>query len=248
MVRVNPRRTLKQIDGTAAAYIKAYSSQNYDEAARIMEELIEDFTPYINKYVALSKSKNNQDINNKDTQQFLALFLSPDKRRQVDMVSAKNFFQAVLEGLESEEIFNELVIVFIDLANQYDPSNRVGFTRYITQYMKWEISRWVKRFKTEPLVGMRPVFEFTEEIGPDDEFALMPDLDMPEITLGWVFDCNRGPFAVLSHYERCLLYLKFKEGKTTDQIAEKTQRSHGTIVKDINEAISKVAIVFKKGE
>lgn len=248
MVRVNPRRTLKEVNSSAADYVKAYSSQNYEQATKIMESLIEDFTPYLNKYVSLSKSKHNQDIKNKDTQQFLTLFLTPDRRRPADMLSAKNFFQAILERLEPEEIFNELVILFIDLTNQYDPSTKVGFTRYITQYMKWEISRWVKRFKTEPLVGMRPVYEFTEELGPGDESAIMPDLDMPDITLGWVFDCNRGPFAVLSHYERCLLYLKFKEGKTTDQIAEKTQRSHGTIVKDINEAISKVAIVFKKGE
>jgi len=77
---------------------------------------------------------------------------------------------------------------------------------------------------------------------------LIPNLDVPIMNLDWVFECSKGPFSLLSGYERYLLYMKFKEDKSSGEIAEKFQKSRQTIMKHINEAIEKVAIIMKKGE
>jgi hypothetical protein len=248
MVRNTPQRTIKEVDTVIRKYLQAYSKEEYETAADIMSQLIDNFSPYIRKFARLAKSRTSRDISNKDTQQFLTLFLPPNRRRKLDMISAKSFFQAVLEKFEEEEIFNELVALFIDLANRYEPSFGIGFTYYITQYMKWEVSKWVARLTHEPLTGLRTLYEFVDELNPDLTRDMDRELDLPRMTLSWVFECPEGIFSILSNYERYLLYLKYKEEMNSEKIAEKFQKSRQTIMKSINEAIEKVAQLVKKGE
>ena len=218
------------------------------------ETLLKAFHKYFMKYVTLTKGTLTT-IDNSDTISFLCLFMSKDKK---DLMGIYRYINYVCASLEEEDIYHELVIIFIELLNKFKFFPEVSFSFYITKYMRWAIKAWVMKIAQNPLTKTRALLSQPQEIqqgleqipGDTESTKLLftIDLELPELNLGWVIDPSSRLFGKLTQYERFLLYLNFKEGLGVRQISERLGRAKDTIHTQISRALVKLKEEYRKGE
>lgn len=235
----------KQID----EMVKEYKCSETDkDAAFSKAALLRAFHKYFMKYVSLLKGTIGT-IDNSDTMSFLALFLSGLQKTPKDYVSIYKYIVYICRQLEEEDIYNQLVAIFIELLDKFEFYPEVSFSRYITKYMRWTIKAWIMEIARDPLTGP-PYAEIEEcieaEMRQNNVYYI--NTELPKLDLAWVSDATSTLFSVLTTYERFLLYLNYKEGLGVRQISERLGRAKDTIHAHLQQALNKLRDQYKKGE
>lgn len=254
------RLSYQQIDKLVVSYQK--HKEETPGKKLIREELVRAFHPYFMKYVDLLK--NRTGINNsgktfgfsfktKDTISFWALFGS----RNWDWVK-KSIFH-VCEPMEDQEIYNELVCIFLVLLDKFTFYSKTSFAQYISQFMRWRIKKWLLTlWKQTSLTNQ----DLNQELLYIDNLDSILTLDSPCIQeqqetsgqefknnmllpcmdLEWVSNCPTGIFAELSIHERFLLYLHFKENLNVREIQERLGKKKSIWALRLKEILEKLRL------
>lgn len=227
----------KEIDKIVHKHLEADET----EKQRTKEELLKQFHKYFMKYTSLLKGTITR-IDTYDTALFLSLFLSGQKSRS-DLFGIYKYITYICRPLSSTDIYNELVIMFLELLDKFKFYSKVSFSRYITQYMRWSIKAWIMQLSRNPL-HQSPI-EYQIYNIEEGQFTINPEL--PELDLAWVNEATGSLFSILTRYERFLLYLSFKEGLGIRQISERLGRAKDTIHMHLQQALQKLREHSKKG-
>jgi len=244
---VTKRPTYKQIDEVVKKYKESISET---ERTELKKQLLQAFHQYFMKYTMLLKGRVN-DINNHDTLSFLSLFLTGREKTRSNFVNIYKYAIRVCKGMQMEDIYNELVTLFLELLDKfrfYPKATYASFTRYITKYMRWGIKAWVMRTAkelwndySEIPAGIPTPNHLSSMQHPED----IDLTDLRELDLSWVLSPQHPLFAQLSIHERFLLFMKFKEDVTSYSLSKQLGCTAGKIDLQINKAIRKLRNVLK---
>lgn len=238
-----PVLTIKEVDEYVVKYHKG-KGQTKEEA---LSTLLKAWHRYFMKYVEILCG-SLVDFKNKDTIEFLKLFLSlSDQGNSYNIFSSRNYVKTICEKLEADDIYNQLCTIFIEILNEYDIEKKGGsFTGYFTQLFRWGVKSWLMEMAADPLSGIFNNIEIVEDIleyntGQKDSQEMNLDTLGLSLDLKWVFEgTDSDMFAELSSYERYLIYLNFKEEMSLRDMAKKFGRSKNTIHAHLKDAINKL--------
>jgi hypothetical protein len=188
--------------------------------------LLECFEGYLLKYVSLLAHHNNGvDINNKDTKNFLRLFMTKEERLNQHTYEkyAGTIVHKVRRALRlftPGDVYNELVVYFLELLEKWKPKKillkgrrqQISFAHYIQVNIRYRLWHWVARKGRDVLTG-RECVEYHEWLHEKEPNY---DNDPPGVGVGinlegWVWGQEAGEiFSGLTEAERYLLWLKYE--------------------------------------
>lgn len=244
-----------QIDSLVERY-----QQGDKEAA---EDLIEVFTPYMTKFIRIIKN-NVIDFNNKDSRNFLLLFI-PDKKVRQDMKRAKQSIHArrvaydtlalvnkTCDVLTEEDVSQDLIVILLSLAKRYKKDKHY-FCGYVYNTFKYELYRRITDITKDPLTfsslsnirfsdGEYEEDEFgCDEVDVTTEFPLVISEDDSVLEYNWIQGHTCGDaFIELTPVERQILVYSFQEGLDDTVIAKKLGYHRHTIRTKKLKAIEKI--------
>lgn len=188
--------------------------------------LLECFEGYFVKYVSiLSHHNHGVNINNKDTRNFLRLFMCKEER--VNQATYEKFAGTIIHKIRRAarlftpgDIYNEIVIHFLELLENYKPISfkrsdkvqRISFAHYLQVNMRFRLCNWIVKKGKDILTG-RDCVEYHEYL---HEHVYNYDNDGPGIGVGinlegWVWgEKAGGVFSGLTSAERYLLWMKYE--------------------------------------
>lgn len=198
--------------------------------------LLECFEGYFLKYVSiLSHHNNGVNINNKDTKNFLRLFMSKEERANQYTYEkyAGNIIHKIRRAVRlftPGDIYNELIVHFLELLERYKPQivllkgrrQRISFAHYIQVNIRYKMCNWIVKKGRDILTG-RDWVQYHDCL---HESEYNYDNDPPGVGIkinleGWVWGEEAGElFSGLTEAERYLLWMKY-EG---DPLGELTMR------------------------
>ena len=243
--------TYKEVDELVRKYQAAESQEEKDHLRYL---LLQAFHKYFMKYVSILKGTIGT-INAPDTIAFLSLFRSKSQKQSKSLYSVYRYVIRVCENLQEEEVYNQMVTIFLTLLDQFKFQPEVSFSHYITKYMRWSTKAWIMRMSSDPLThSVHTDFLVDGQEGDKEhqsnrsEMQLKElDLELPEMNLAWVMDAGSSLFSILTKYERFLLYLSFKEGLGVRKISERLGRVKGTVNAHMRKIIIKLREHYQKG-
>ena len=214
-------------------------------------KLLRAYHKYFMKYVAILKGVTSA-LGGKDTVLFLALFNTPATTRGRTLKAANRLMHRKLvrtcNHLEPEEVYNELVSIFLALLEKFSFKPGVSFAHYITQYMRWDIKAWLLRVIQEPATyAIHDPTVYCGQLDIAEPITAQRLIDLPELNLAWVAKPDQPIFSVLTSYERFLLYLRYKEGLSLKQIGDKLGRTKDTINSHLDEILTKLRTLYQGG-
>jgi len=115
----------KEIDELVKEYKESNDSAVIDQRRK---DLLRAFHKYFMKYVALLKGMT-KNIDKSDTVSFLALFLSGAKIFS-DYEGIRKYIVRVCRSIEDIDVYNELVIIFLQLLERFKFYPSVSFSRF----------------------------------------------------------------------------------------------------------------------
>lgn len=244
-----PVLSIKEVDKLVAKY--------HNKEGQVREEalstLLKAWHKYFMKYVEILCG-SRVDFRNKDTKEFLKLFLSVSETNPYNVFSARNYVKTICEKLEPDDIYNQLCTIFIELLNEYEASRGLSFTGYLTKLFRWGVKSWLMEMAADPLSGMFNSIEIVEDILEyNTGQTTANDVDINTLGLAldlkWVFEgTDNDMFSSLSSYERYLIYLNFKEEMSLRDMAKKFGRSKNTIHAHLKDAIEKLRRINYESE
>ena len=191
----------------------------------------------------------------KDTMSFWALF-----SKNLDWV--KNCICHVCASMEDQEIYNELVCMFLELLDKFTFHSKTSFAQYISQYMRWKTKKWLLILWRQNSLAKESYNNHSEllytDVSPDSMLTLnnsciqeqqensnqkfKNNMLLPCMDLEWVSNCSTGIFADLSIHERFLLYLHFKENLNVREIQERLGKKKSIWALRLKEIIEKLQL------
>ena len=185
----------------------------------LMEELLDNFSPYFKKYVNLMCGKHSVDVTNADTVKFLRLFMSAEERNDnYKYIQACNrcinSFRKVFSDFTTRDLYDELVVIFLDALEKYKPmianhkatKERISFVHYIQVTMRYRLKA-LAMTKSRDALSIKENLPYNEaiykvaKVGPSSE----------ALDLRWVHGFTAGDvFKHLSKSERYILWLKYE--------------------------------------
>ena len=238
-----PVLELKEVDTLVHQYLNGPDKER-EEA---LSTLLKAWHKYFMKYVEILCG-SKIDIRNRDTKEFLQLFLSTEDRNPYSVVSIRNYVKTICNNLEPDDIYNQLCMIFMELLNDYQPQEGINFTRYLTKLFRWSVKSWLMEMASDPLSGVFTNIEIVEDILEHNTGQVQPTANDTivndglglELDLKWVFQEGEGMFSNLSSYERYLIYLNYKEEMSIRDMAKKFGRSKNTIHTHLKSALDKL--------
>lgn len=263
-----PKLSFKEIDARAKEY---QSSQDSKRRVELQTELLKTFHDYLLKYTLLLKGELENirfTLKQSDTLEFLSLFLPRQSKSAADLLGITRYVARICESLEARDVYNELCLIFIKLLQNYEVRENVGFTHYITKYMRWAIKDWIMGMSKEPLCRFTSSIEEDAKESNPEHIVTIDDnilrvyargslrllssqefydprpndirLQLPQLNLGWIRDPRNKFFATLKPYERFLLYLNYKEGLGVRQIGKRLGRTKDAINRHLQHILVKL--------
>jgi len=250
--------TLEEIDDIVATY-----QSGGPKKPAALSLLIDIFTPYLLKYVKLTKGSKENAYDNRDAQEFLRLFVSTKDGSKKSFSEVKANIAATLFAYDHSDLFNEYVVIFIVLLDKYEKREGINFMRYATRYFRWKLRNYLCRLSRDPLFHIEELEYEGEAIESDvaielvsqntlffeqqsksisdllDDKKIHPD----DISLCWVIHCDKWIFKKLTPYQRFLIYLYFTKGEGITVIAKRLGRSKDTITVHMEKIFRKIKIL-----
>ncbi len=127
------------------------------------QKLLQAFHGYLMKYVRLLTSGKLDNAIPKDTQQFLSLFIPSgnysygQRLAEFRKVAERLPNMAIQSLMTSDDIYNELAIIFLDLAKKFKPEIG-GFTGYIQYHFKYAVKTRLFQVQNDP-INYQPLYE-----------------------------------------------------------------------------------------
>jgi len=188
----------------------------------LLNQLISSFTPYFKKYVSMLCSRNSINIHNADTLKFLRLLMNKEEREnditvKFAAIRAVKYLRKVFSCYEKEEVFNEMLIIFLQALKKYKmmiadhkrSRERISFTHYIQVQTKFKLFKVVKDITKDALSNNNVPFN-DGIISRSIDYS---SLTWKPIDLRWVHGYTTGEeFVHLTKIERYLLWLKYASG------------------------------------
>ena len=188
--------------------------------------LLDCFEGYFRKYVSiLSHHNKGVNVNNKDTKNFLRLFMSKEER--ANQHTYEKYAGTIIHKIRRAvrfftpgDIYNEIVVHFLELIENYKPItykrgeriSRISFAHYIQVNMRYRICNWVVKKGKDILTGC----DWVEYRDYMHESEYNYDNDPPGVGIGislegWVWGKEAGQvFSGLTEAERYLLWMKYE--------------------------------------
>lgn len=245
------------IDGLVASY------QGGNQSAA--EELIEIFQNYLDKFAAILID-GHADLRNRDTRNFIILFISDPnirknlKRARYNRVSRSSAYDVVsllqktCSAYEPDDISQELILILLSLANRYAKKGKKhNFCGYLYNVFRYDLYRRVLAMTRDPAVFSlldNIPYNDINYVNMDSDFTDQDELyiDVPfideegdSLDHNWVhgYTCNDA-FDVLSKLERYILKLSYEDEMTDIDIGKKLSMHRHTIRTKKAYAIQKV--------
>jgi RNA polymerase sigma factor (sigma-70 family) len=210
-------------------------------------ELIEAYQHFIGKYHKMFTT-GQIDFSNYDIRRFLACYIS-NKEIVRNLCRGKyhskeaiqrayrvlNRISKVFEGYEKEEVYNELVIVFLECARSYQDVGK-GFHRYLYKCYRYRLKKYIdaKAFDyVDDEIGEYKDMYHADDLIPYEESLEAQHLDKPlNIEIDEKMDLNNilwlngivcgDLFKELSYAERYVLVKAYQDGLDDKEIAKLT--------------------------
>lgn len=231
------------------------------------EQLLVAFNNYLLKYTNLlatgkitSEGKdNNKFYISKDTKRFLSLFCKNGIRSSKDELSqAAARLPNAFISMDADDIYNELVILFLDLLNKFNGTG--GFTGFIHHRFAWAVKARVFKWQNDP-INYQPMYDDIIEdnneeandiynfiITPTGEKAqvgydlseqtgeLMPRVyDLPNLDHSFITQPN-PPFDIIwTKEQRAIIILKFVNELSNSAISDQLGMGGAQKVRDLYE-------------
>jgi hypothetical protein len=188
-----------------------------NEATRLA--LISCFDPYFRKYANLLASRYSVDLSNKDTMNFLRLFMSTEDRKDnFTLINGGkrtiSYLRSLFKDCTPDELYDEVLCIFLEQLARYKPmiaeikpdKPRISFTHFIQVNVKFKLAALIMKRKKDAL-HCQSNLQFIDDLSPAHE---------PEVGVNWnTLDLQwvRGEtasevFQTLDELERYLLYLQ----------------------------------------
>ena len=181
-------------------------------------KLIDAFSAYLTKWVNVLKWYH---VNTGDSEiaTFVGLF------RCSSMIDLRNLLDSTFKSCDDEELYNELVLLFIYTILQYRNNGTTYFPGYLKSSFKYRVYRWT----------ISKLSEMPHSISIDsiDEDDIPRTSNNGSIDYDILLDPEVLP--CITSKEKMVLYLRYVDGRTTDDIA----KIYGCTSKNINNIISK---------
>lgn len=192
---------------------------------KALEELLEHFDNYFNKYVSILRG-GTVDLHNKDTYRFYSLFLPLQPKSIPNILMVKRFLHHLTSHLEPGDIKNELICIFIDkVLNRYTKFPGINFVNYMTQVFRFRVKDWCNDMAKNAIFVLSSI-----ETMPDDrEAGEDPVVSSGEIDLDWVASPISGIFQHLTKFQRYLLHLYYIQNLPMAKIAEIVDKDNDAI-------------------
>lgn len=215
--------------------VRIYKS-NTTESKQALEALLEYHKSYINKYVSILKG-NKIDLKNPDTRKFLKLFLPYGGYSTDGLLIIKTFLRRIFKNLETEEIRNELICLFIgDVLNRYRRIPGINFANYMTKVFRFRVKDYCNKLGKE--LNVIPVDSFDKILRGEE--TIDDTADSERLDLKWV-SCPVSPiFNSISTYQRYLIYLYHVRGLTIGQMKEILGKDEESIRGELKNAKEKM--------
>jgi len=230
--------------------VLAYKNGNVHERNDALTDLINQFGGYFNKYVDILHG-GALNLHNRDTYRFLSLFLPKQEKTTQSITWVRRSIVRIMQHYERGDIYNELVLIFINLLNKYkrveNEQGVVNFVHYFTTVFRFRVKDWYNSLTGQPLLS-NPVY--IDEGLEDSDGNLLPfladglitgigyefdvseldrRLDLKRLDMAWVARSSDPLFRDCSQYDRYLLYNCFGLGKSVQSIADMLGRDKDTI-------------------
>lgn len=235
----------KQID----EFVHEYKLQPEGLGKQVVrDKLVMSFHKYFLKYVSLLKGRIGVSSQS-DTILFLSLFLAKRSKNKFNLSSVRRYLVRVTQHLDDVDIYNELVVIFLDLLAKFKFCDGVSFTAYIVCYMRWRIKKWIVK-SSKDMVSVATQMGLMLDTVIDANPAPTNfdyDLTLPEFNLAWVYNPQSIIFGQLTTHERFLLYMHYKERTSAEELTKCIRRSKVTLGIQLASIRRKLKVVINKG-
>lgn len=214
---------LRETEDVVNYLVDAYKQTGEPE---YRDNLLDCFEGYFVKYVVLfSRGEKGLDINNKDTMNFLRMFMNKEEkanRYSYEKTAGRiiHRIRRVLKSYTREDLYQEIVTNFLDLLERYQSityvrkgvSSRISFAHYIQAHFRYRFYQLVASSGKDIITGSDWV-EYNDELHETPVFRENED---PGVGIGvsldkWVWGKETSPlFSTLTDSERYLLWLKYE--------------------------------------
>lgn len=231
------------------------------------EKLIKKFKPFIQKYVDMILYETI-DFRNYELRYFLSCFIRNKKIRsnlrgsykyhsKETIKMAYNVLRVIrmkFRFYTENEIFNELLIPFLECAQEY---KLVGsnFDNYVYKSYKYRLLRHINNMQFDALDFQAKMSaddvlfeeEWYEE--QEDDFFLILEEELELNDPGWIHGKkSEEPFSSMEPHERYILVQYYLNGKTDKEIARMLPYHPKSISRIRNRLINQLNDLFTKGE
>ena len=196
----------------ASEYIN-YLIDAYKQTSDIKyrDAILDAFEGYFRKYVSLMHIKEKGvDINNNDTKNFLRMFMKKEERANQALYAENagsyvHMIRRILSSFTAEDIYHELIVIFLDLLEKYKPitykrknkKHRISFSHYIQVHMRYALTRWIYALNQDAIGGSNWV-EYKDYMH-EEESSRPFEFDGAITLRDWVWgDSACAPFSRLS--------------------------------------------------
>jgi RNA polymerase sigma factor (sigma-70 family) len=114
------------------------------------DKILRCFHRYFMKYVGMLKGYVDT-MYSSDTRQFLALFLSNQEKNPYRLKKIMYQLPQIMESYSDDDIYSELVIIFLELLDKHEFRDNTSFVHYVTKYMRWKIQKFISKVFRDPL-------------------------------------------------------------------------------------------------
>ncbi|HJS83536.1 MAG TPA: hypothetical protein VJ742_11955 [Nitrososphaera sp.] len=241
--------------------------------SRAQTELLETFSNFLNKYVALLYY-GKYDLDNYDIRRFIALFIKDPgvrfhlMRNKLNLPGVRHVNEA-LRGIQymaqrygdEEDVDQTVKMSFLHCVSIYNRKPDIPFSGFLYSYFFYVLKKQVDAFlidqlgrKTFPLLddGDMGGDEIDGEERPQG-FTAPPTpaadelIHAEEIDEYWVVgDTAHGPFATLTVQERQLLKWRYVDGERSSDIAARITEHPNTCREHFNKIRKKIGDYMRK--
>lgn len=183
-----------------------YRYQEGDKTA--VTELIDCFSPLINKYVCILKGRYTRHAH--DTIAFLSLFLPGEAKTSKNLDRVLYNLKRLTVGWEDEDLQQQITLFILEILQKFQNRQNINFVGYLTRGLRWRLKDWIFH-------GMSLMDQANDQVtyladSPWARYVPVPDVDSHEtidvgkLDLNWICNCKDPLFKNLTIYERNLLY------------------------------------------
>lgn len=241
------------------------------------QRLVDAYEGYLVNFLNLL-NQGEMDFNDKPLRNFLTLFVKDPALKvkihqwkysrlgRMEILRLKNMVAEQFKSFTREELWNELVLVLLEMADRYKPREKTGFHNYMFKAFHYWVYRSLMRLISDPLVwnGDRNI-DVNEQFAlyqgqyqqpsaapeaihdTNKESLLAIDEAMDEINENWIngLTCSET-FAELNPFERRILKLYYVDGLEDAEIAERLGCCRATVNRRRLKAKRKIADALKR--